>query len=293
VFVHVLRVDEAGHQSGGASRAYADAAGWADARLAEWLAADPHPLATRWIVLADHGHRRGGGHGDAEDEVRIVRGCLAGGLPPELPRRGALHLVDVHRALADSLALAPAADTVGRPLAFAIAHPQLGATLPRVGIGHALVAALVGALGLGLGLAVARGRWWLGPWWLAIGYGSLVLVHGPVTLSNPVVFPPLGTAALLGAAPGLAVLAVTAWRARDDAAKLVRATVVPAVAAWVAAAVGAGALDRLVGAADRPPLFPGWSAHASALASLSLAGCLVVASVLSARLALGRRPHAH
>jgi hypothetical protein len=283
VFVHVLRVDEAGHAAGGASEPYADAAVWADARLAEWIAADPHPIATRWFVLSDHGHLAGGGHGDAEDAIRIVRACVAGSLPVASPRTGAMHLVDLHRAIADSLGLVPAAGAIGRPLAFALEHPQPGATLPGVSTPRLVVAGVVVALGLFLGIAAARGRWLFLPWWAIVGYASLVLLRGPITLSNPVVFPPLGTDALVAAAPGLALLAFTAWRAREQPARLVRATLLPVIAVWLAAAIGCGAIEAVLGLTDRPPLVPAWSAHASVLASLSLAGCAVVALALAWR----------
>ena len=67
VFVHVLRVDTAGHKHGGASPEYAQAAREADAILAELVAAAPD---ARWFALSDHGHIAAGGHGGEEDYVR-------------------------------------------------------------------------------------------------------------------------------------------------------------------------------------------------------------------------------
>src|SRR5690606_7328863 len=61
VHVHVLRIDEAGHAKGGASPEYAEAAAWADALLDRLRAAGP--AEALWLVIADHGHTPGGGHG--------------------------------------------------------------------------------------------------------------------------------------------------------------------------------------------------------------------------------------
>src|SRR5690606_4329646 len=99
VFVHVLRVDEAGHAAGAGSSAYREAAAWSDALLGTLHAADP---GARWLLLSDHGHRERGGHGGAEPEIRIVRACVLGpGVVPDDRRAHApVHLVDLHRELA-------------------------------------------------------------------------------------------------------------------------------------------------------------------------------------------------
>ncbi|HEY4057992.1 MAG TPA: hypothetical protein VGM39_15360, partial [Kofleriaceae bacterium] len=98
VFVHILRVDTAGHRTGRDSPGYAVAAGSADAILGELVAAAPD---ARWFALTDHSHRPAGGHGGEERELRQVEGCIAG---PGVPRLhgGPVHAVDVARALADS-----------------------------------------------------------------------------------------------------------------------------------------------------------------------------------------------
>src|SRR5690606_59504 len=103
---------------------------WADDRLDELVRADSD-ASTRWVVLSDHGHRDGGGHGGSDESIRIVRACVFGAVPPSATRIGTLHLVDLHRLLADSLALEPLPEARGRPLDEALAHPRPGATLPR------------------------------------------------------------------------------------------------------------------------------------------------------------------
>ena len=135
VFVHVLRVDKAGHKSGSASEAYRVAAVSSDELLARLLAAAPPGESTRWFVLSDHGHRRAGGHGGGEPGVRTVRACIAGGMLP-ISTGASIHLVDLSRALHDSLALKPSPGNEGRPLTFALTHPDPGRTLPRLGAGR-------------------------------------------------------------------------------------------------------------------------------------------------------------
>src|SRR5512140_3827578 len=77
VFVHILRVDTAGHKHGGDSPEYRAAALSADAILDALVAAAP---GARWFLLSDHGHLDGphGGHGGEERDVRQVEGCIVG-----------------------------------------------------------------------------------------------------------------------------------------------------------------------------------------------------------------------
>jgi hypothetical protein len=281
VFVHLLRVDKAGHK--GAAAAYAQAARSADETLARLVAASPPGPQRRWFVLSDHGHRAGGGHGGARADVRLVRGCIAGGVAAA---QGRLHLIDLARAVSDSLGLSPAVGSVGRPLAFALAHPADGATLPAV----PWLRFLIGALLAGAILAVA-GRW-LGlrrcarGWaWLPIAYASVLLVHGVIDLSNPVVYPPLGRDLLLAAAPGFLLLAGLALRARlDRDPRLALAALAPALAGAVATLVGCGGLIALFDPTAGPPLQPQTTAQASAFLLLATggAGALVSAALVSA-----------
>ncbi|WP_330229741.1 alkaline phosphatase family protein [Nocardia sp. NBC_00508] len=84
IFTHLDQVDRAGHESGGASRAYLDAVTRVDILVGRIVAAvdaraAAHP-AERWtiIVTADHGHLPKGGHGgQSPDETTnfvIARG---------------------------------------------------------------------------------------------------------------------------------------------------------------------------------------------------------------------------
>src|SRR5690606_34607212 len=142
VFVHVLRVDTAGHRaSGQGSPGYDEAARTADALLGQLMdaARAAHPTGTRWFVLSDHGHRgaaligRAGGHGGSEPAIRQVRGCITGALDHEPPVRPGtyIHLVDMARAIADSLGVTLSPGAAGRPLHAAAAAPvETDATLP-------------------------------------------------------------------------------------------------------------------------------------------------------------------
>lgn len=286
-FVHVLRVDELGHAQGADSDAYRGAARWADTLAGALFDASTVGSGSwRWIVLSDHGHRPGGGHGGAEPGIRRVRGCVIGGLPAQLPTGRSLHLVDLSRVIADSLGLAPAADAVGRPLAYALDHPDPDATLPVASVGRQVVAGLVLLLALAATWWGGGGRPGLLPWWLVVAYGTVVTSHGPVTLSNPMVYPPLGRDMILAAVPGLVVLAFVAWRERGRAGlpRLAIAQLGLAIGACVAALVLCGAVSGVLGLHDGPPLVPLATAHASLFFSLTAAGAGVLAVVSAARL---------
>ncbi|WP_245663748.1 alkaline phosphatase family protein [Nocardia arthritidis] len=124
LFTHLDQVDRAGHDAGGASRAYLNAVTRADALVGRIVAAvdaraAAHP-AERWTVLvtADHGHLPRGGHGgQSPDETTnfvIARG-------PDF-RPGATStratLVDVTPTVLDLFDVAPGADLDGRTLRF-------------------------------------------------------------------------------------------------------------------------------------------------------------------------------
>lgn len=205
VHVHVLRIDDAGHKSGAASPAYADAVARADALLARLRAAGPKDAL--WLVLADHGHTPAGGHGDAQSEIRLVRGCLAG--PGIAPSREPMqvHLVDVARALADALGVSLDAEARGRRWPVGDAAP--GATLPRPGTGRWIAAALVVALALALAGRSGRSQ---GSWspralpWAAIaGLVGVAVYPGWPSLSDQAVFAPRGLHLWYGCLPAAAV----------------------------------------------------------------------------------------
>jgi hypothetical protein len=206
VFVHLLRVDKAGHKHGASSAEYRHVAGEADALLDRLLGVAPPSQGVRWLVLSDHGQRARGGHGGGEPDIRMVRACLAGGAPLPPIGRDPIHLVDLSRALFDSLSLPPVPGAVGRPLAFALAHPDRGATLPGLTAGRVVPASMMAVLAavlLGMAWVGVRPRWLPAVWtaWLPLAGLSLVLWRGWPSLSNPVVYPPQGRDMVLAAIP--------------------------------------------------------------------------------------------
>lgn len=292
VFVHVLRVDTAGHRHGGASTEYAQAALEADRILDELVLAAGDDV--RWFLLSDHGHRAEGGHAGAEPSIRRVRGCIAGALPGAADPGGYLHLVDYSRAIADSVGAVLPEASAGRPLYEALAAPaQPEATIPAPGAGRWAGALAVLAVALALTAFAARGSWLLLPWWWLVAYAAVLVIEGTPSLSTPMIYKPLGRTMYVAALPGLCVLAVTAalalrqhraWRVA------VAALALPAAAA-LAALILCGGVHVLLGVAGDPPLMPRWTAHASLFAVVLLTAMLVVAlAVLAscARLASGR-----
>ncbi|WP_280492165.1 alkaline phosphatase family protein [Nocardia asiatica] len=122
LFTHLDQVDRAGHDAGGASRAYLDAVARTDALVGRIVAAvdaraAAHP-AERWTVLvtADHGHSAKGGHGgrSADETTNFV---IARGpdFPPGATSTRAT-LVDITPTVLDILDVAPTTDVDGRSL---------------------------------------------------------------------------------------------------------------------------------------------------------------------------------
>jgi hypothetical protein len=302
-FVHLLRVDKAGHKGRRDSPVFVAAAVWADNLLAGLLAAAPPTTDRRWLVLSDHGHRRAGGHGGAEREVRVVRACLSGGPPAPLtldsqsaspPDAAPIHLVDLSRVVFESLGvrLPPAAP--GRPLAFARRHPDPGATLPGLPVGRCLGGLVVLAV---CWLLAARSLRRSGPWVLSfllltvawpVATVSAVLLRGAPTLSNPMVYPPLGLDMMKAAWPGLLLMAVaTGWLVSRRPAHLlsvVRAVLLIAVGPAVAAFVASNGPLAVMGLASA--LDPRVTGYASfGLALLAAAAPLLAFSSASGLLA--------
>lgn len=265
VHVHVLRIDEAGHARGGQSPEYAAAARWADALLARLRAAAP--ADARWFVLADHGHRPPGGHGGEEPEIRIVRACVAGpGIAPS-PAIAEVHLVDVARALADSLGAKLPADAQGRPWTAALADPAPAATLPSPGPVRGVVAGALALLAIGAGVRSGRSQpgWRRLPWALLVAVTGVALVHGWPTLSHQVVFAPKGLHLWLACLPAAALALVLGLLRQAPTSQLGPALGLLAAAlvlcrapeVWLLPAVGIGE--------PGPPLMPRWTATASVL----------------------------
>lgn len=283
VFVHVLAIDEAGHAQGGASAAYEAAVDEADeqlARLREAAGSEAAGSEPTWIVLADHGHRPGGGHGGAEPEIRVVRACVVGpGIAAADHRDGPpIHLVDLHRGLAEALGVAPGADAAGRPLAFALEHPDPDATLPRPSPERWLAAGLLLLAGLWTTARCAGLRLRAWPLWLGLAYASLVLIEGQPTLSHPMVYAPYGRDVLLAASPGAALLAIAAVLG------LRREGLAPTVLAQGALplALMLASLTLCGWPLHAPPLLPGWTAHGSVACCLVALGAASLAIAIAA-----------
>jgi hypothetical protein len=296
-FVHILTVDEAGHAEGPASQRYRDAAAEADRWLAALLAAEraAHPDGrTRWFVLSDHGHRPGGGHGDAEPFVRRVRVCIGGDVPASLDgRTGRMHLVDVSRAISDSLGTGLPAGAAGRPIAAALAAPDLDATLPRPSTLRWILAALLALTGLAATVWALRGDGLRGllnqPLWWPVAWFALLYGKGAPTLSSSIVWSPKGAVIAETIYPGLIVLAVLSSIALLLGAPI-RRVLVGQLALPIALAAAALVLcgvpaDLLAG---NPPLMPYWSARASAWLILVVTGAAVLSLPLLACAVLGR-----
>ncbi|HEY0705201.1 MAG TPA: hypothetical protein VGG33_00290, partial [Polyangia bacterium] len=240
------------------------------------------------------GHRARGGHAGAEPAIRFVRACVAGGPPAtfiQVPKAEpfTVHLVDLARLLSDSLALAPAPGSVGRPLAFARAHPGFGATLPSRGWGRVVVAAAFVLMAL-----VAAAAWLrrtcrqrgsrVGPrlslWlWVPVALAGIFALRGWPSLSTPAIYPPQGRDLVIAALPGLlglvGWLCALAWPggkrrphdARHTATALAGFALVPGIALGLASLSVCGAFVPLFDSSAGPPLSP----LAAPLASMTLA----------------------
>lgn len=312
-FVHVLRIDEAGHREGAASFAYAAASAWSDSLLHVLHAAAPADPETLWLILSDHGHRAAGGHGGAEPEIRFVRACLLG--DGVVAKPGALiHLVDLARALADATRAELHPEARGRPLTAALQDPARGATIPRPGPLRWTVAGIFLLLTI---LSSRTGRSHHVPWtsrlaslspalggptWLppalALGWLLLALLGvaaqcGWPSLSNPAVYPPRGDDMLYASGPGLLALAVlaslAAWRWDCNDGALLRAALVPWALLTLAGLVLCRAPDALAFAT--PPLMPSSTGFVSMLLIQGRGACLLLALLLAVRLVLHLRRH--
>lgn len=292
VFIHVLRVDRAGHEAGAASPAYHAAAREADVLLLRLVEAEglAHPDgATRWVVLSDHGHLPAGGHGDAESALRHTRACLWGALPAGLAAKGGtlIHLVDLARILFDSLGVAPPADHDGRPLSVALAVPAKDATLPSPPLGRVVAALLLVLAALAARLAPSpraalrpltqRRRWALELWWW-VGTASIVLLIEPSSLSGDQLFKTWPWKMAAASLPGLAlvVLATTGGRAGPLGAVVAHAFALP-MALTLSSLLLCGGEAALLSTAP-PPLLPFVTALADTWLLLLATGTLALAS---------------
>ncbi|MGE0869793.1 MAG: hypothetical protein AB7P03_14610 [Kofleriaceae bacterium] len=273
VFVHILRVDAAGHRDGrGAS--YDKAAREADAILGKLVAADPQ---ARWFALSDHGHLPGGGHGGEERSIRHVRGCIAG---PDVSVASAtrVHIVDVARAIADSTGATLDPASRGRPLPVAVAHP-IGEdqSVPAIALGPGAVALFVLVAGLVVSSWGVR-RWWMAPWWLFTACALLIAVRGMPTMSTPMIYKPAGRDMYLTWLPALGLAFVTSWLGlrATTLARLVIAQLALPIAAAAAVVTACGGWPAVFGA-QLAPVVPRYSAWVSPLLLMVSQGALAVA----------------
>ncbi len=119
LLVWMSDVDNAGHKYGAASPAYRTAARHVDEKLGAMFGQLDLTKDTI-VVVADHGHIDGGGHGGVEPEVMQVPLVLAGAGV----KRGAIiedaRLVDVSPTIATLLGLPPPGHALGRVLTEAL-----------------------------------------------------------------------------------------------------------------------------------------------------------------------------
>ncbi len=278
--VHLLAADVAGHRHGRDSAQFRAAARSSDAFSSDLIAALKlaHPDGTLLLVLADHGHLAGGGHGGGESAIRQVRACFVGATgAPSAGSPLSVHLIDVARTLFEALGKSPDARCVGRVLAAAAAAPE--ATLPRPPLDRWLLAAILVSIAL-LATAISSPapRYW--PWWYVLAWAAVLIIEGCPTLSMPMVYAPRGRAIYLAGSPGLLVLALQLGWVRMRAASLPRAIagfLALPLGCMAAALVLAGGAPLLLGVVTEPPLMPTWSAVASVALTLTATGALVCA----------------
>lgn len=291
-FVHVLRVDSAGHQKGRDSEQYRKAASEADAILGELVALAPD---ARWFLLADHDHIATGGHGGEERFVRQVQHCIVGpGIAPGTTG-GPIHLVDMSRAIADSVGATLDRQSLGRPLSVALRLPlQDDDAVPPLALPIGALAIFILALGI-TGSTFGVRRWWLAPWWFVLACTLLVLVRGEPTMSKPMVYAResildvfdwnrrlmlrswLAAMPLAAVSTWIGMSSTTLWRVL--VAQL--ALPVSALAAAITACAGWAALFG----AQVAPVVPHYTAYTSALMLITAYGAGAVGLTVLARTA--------
>jgi len=297
-FVHILRVDTWGHRKGQASTEYASAASESDAILAQLVAAAPD---ARWFLLSDHGHLPGGGHGGEDRDVRQVQHCIVG--PGIVPATGTLvHLVDVSRALADSLDVKLDPRSIGRPMSVALRLPlEEDQSLPPLALGSGALAVLAFVLGL---VAIGWGvrHVWLGPWWFVVACMLLLVVRGPPTMSMPMVYAKERLTDLFDfdkrlmmrswiASLPLAFAATWFGMTRTTLVRVLAGQLALPIAALVACVTASGAWVALFGM-ETSPMVPHYTAFTSVLLLISSQGSAAVGLAVLARTvqqAFGRR----
>lgn len=288
-FVHVLRVDSWGHKKGESSAEYRTAAGEADAILGELVALAPD---ARWFLLSDHGHLPRGGHGGEESFIRQVQHCIVGpGIAPATG--GPVHLIDISRAIADSVGVKVDSRSHARPLEIAMRAPLVGnEAIPPLALGTGAIALFILALGLSAS-AFGVQRWWLSPWWFVAACALLVVVRGEPTMSKPMVYAResfldvldfdrrLMLRSWLAALP---LAAVTTWfgLAHTTLWRVLVAQLALPLAALAASITACGGWAALAGV-EMAPIVPRYTAYTSALFLITAHGAAAVGLTVLAR----------
>lgn len=286
VFVHILRVDTIAHKRGIDAPEYEAALAWTDEVLGKLLDKRreiPRPGVTRWFVIADHGHRDGGGHGGPEPHIRKVTMCIGDNptptgsdsgdsAPGTIPATGQVYLPDISRAIADSLGVTLDPTSAGRPLHAAIKGGyEEGATLPTPAMGRWLIAGALMLLAIVATIWAARRHLWNLPWWLLIAVPLLSYRVMPPSMSTSWAFKPGGPIIWDAAWPVWLFLAGFAALAALKAGA-VRASVAQ-LAVPMAALVSSFALCW-----GTPPVMPRWTALTSVLSVYVCYGALILAT---------------
>ena len=273
-FVHILRVDSAGHKHG-VGVEYARIAAEADAIVGRLFAADP---AARWFLLSDHGHVAVGGHGGAEPHVRQVQGCIVGpGIKPGATG-GLVHVVDIARAIADSTGAKLDAHSRGRPFAAALAVPlERDQAVPPMPLGMGAVAIFVLVAGFA-SLTWSVRRWWLAPWWFVAACATLFFVRGEPSLSMRMVYAPEGRDMWLTWLPALAVAvaATLVGLRRTTIARVIVSQMALPIAAAAAVLTACGAWPAVFGE-QIAPVVPRYTAWMSPMLLIVAHGAAAVA----------------
>lgn len=277
-FIHILRVDTAGHKQGANSAAYRQAATDADAMIAQLV-----PLApdARWFLLSDHGHRPEGGHAGEEPYIRQVEACVAGPGISAGTTSGLVHMVDVSRAIADSTGATLDRTSRGRPFSAALAAPLADdQAIPPLPLHQGALAILALVAGLAASTWGVR-RWWLAPLWFPIACASLLAIRGEPTLSMRLVYEGSGRLAAVTWLPALLVLGASVWfgLGRATLVRVLVAQLALPVAALAALLTATGAWPAVLGEEVAPvvPRYTAWLSplmlmvsHAAGVAALAL-----------------------
>jgi len=283
VFIHVLRVDTAGHKFGFGPH-YGRVAAEVDAFLGTLLAMAPGD-DVRWFLLSDHGHL--GGHGGEERSLRHVEACIFGaGMRPQ--HGPLIHIVDLARAIADSTGTTLDPSSRARPLSVALAHPlSEDQAVPPLGLSRGAAAVFLVALALAAIVWGSR-RWWLAPWWFAIACVATLVGLGEPSLSVGWIYAYDGRAMLVLWIPGLLVAIASTWfgLGKTTLVRVLAAQLAAPLLVFAAAITASGAWPTLFGA-EVAPAVPHYTAYMLVLVLMTGAGAGAIALAILARLVRG------